>query len=117
MKKIVLNLERRKDRKESFNRDNIDKLGDYEFLKAIDGRDITLPSLYNQGIIPLQGWRDPFHNKKIRKGEIGCFLSHFNAWQRCIKEDEPIMVLEDDAIINENFDEFEMSKESPGEYM
>ena len=110
MKKIVLNLERRKDRKETFNKNNIDKLSDYEFLKAIDGRDITLPSLYQQGIIPLQGWRDPFHNKKIRRGEIGCFLSHFNAWQRCIKEDEPIMVLEDDAIINENFDEFEIQK-------
>src|SRR6056300_220717 len=110
MKKIVLNLARRQDRKSKFNERNIDKLTNYQFATAIDGKQLDVNRLYQQGVMTQQGWRDPFHNRKIRKGEIGCFLSHWNAWQTCINEKEPIMVLEDDAIISDDFDEFEILK-------
>ena len=110
MKKIVLNLARRQDRKDKFNERNIDKLTNYQFATAIDGKQIDIHRLYQQGVMPQQGWRDPFHNQKIRKGEVGCFLSHWNAWQTCLNENEPIMVLEDDAVITDDFDEFEIQK-------
>lgn len=28
---------------------------------------------------------------------IGCFMSHFSLWERCVEDDEPILVLEHDA--------------------
>ena len=43
-------------------------------------------------------------NKKLSKfgdlpGAQGCFLSHYMLWQRCVELDQPIIVLEDDAVI------------------
>lgn len=43
------------------------------------------------------------------KGAIGCFLSHIKVWKRFIcdknNEDDKIMVLEDDIILQDNFNE------------
>ena len=36
---------------------------------------------------------------------IGCFLSHYLLWKRCAEQDEPIMILEHDAIFIQPFDE------------
>ena len=33
----------------------------------------------------------------LRAGEIGCFISHRLAWQRCISLGQPLLILEDDA--------------------
>lgn len=34
-----------------------------------------------------------------RPGVIGCFLSHYSLWRKCMELDEPIMIFEDDVII------------------
>lgn len=45
----------------------------------------------------------------LRKGrnlslsELGCFASHYQLWQQCIKDNQPIIVLEDDANLLDNF--------------
>jgi len=31
--------------------------------------------------------------------ELGCFMSHFSLWQRCIQLDQPIVILEHDVIL------------------
>lgn len=36
----------------------------------------------------------------LTKTQIGCFASHYNVWQRCVKNGKPLIVLEDDAKIN-----------------
>jgi GR25 family glycosyltransferase involved in LPS biosynthesis len=36
---------------------------------------------------------------------VGCFLSHYLLWKRCAEQDEPIIVLEHDAIFIKPFDE------------
>lgn len=36
---------------------------------------------------------------------VGCFLSHYLLWKRCAEQDEPLMVLEHDAIFIKPFDE------------
>jgi GR25 family glycosyltransferase involved in LPS biosynthesis len=38
---------------------------------------------------------------------IGCALSHYLLWQRCVDEDEPILVLEHDAVFIRRFEPFD----------
>lgn len=104
MKKFVINLERRKDRKMSFLNRNT-TLTDVYFSSAVDGQKATLAELNQIGVKTAPNWRDPFRNRKITKGEIGCVLSHYNVWQQCITLNEPIIVFEDDAIITDKFNE------------
>lgn len=37
--------------------------------------------------------------KEIRKGEQGCFLSHYDLWNDCVKDDEPYLILEHDIFM------------------
>ena len=63
----------------------------------------------SKNIITDQTWSDLNLNlakeKKFRtiKGMQGCFLSHYHLWNKCIDLEEPIIVLEHDAIILEKF--------------
>lgn len=99
MKKFVINLKRRPDRKKHFIETNT-TLTDYSFVEAVDGED-NLSSYKTR-----PGWIDPFQKRDIIATEIACFLSHRNMWQKCVELDEPIYVIEDDAIINvERWDE------------
>jgi len=43
---------------------------------------------------------DKFLNYTIidKPGHQGCFLSHFELWQKCVKLDEPVIILEHDGI-------------------
>ena len=96
LKKFVINLEHRTDRKQHF----IDKnptLEDYTFVEAVDGLNQDL-SWYKT----RPGWIDPFQSRGIIPTEVACFLSHRNMWQKCVELDEPILVIEDDAIINKD---------------
>ena len=98
MKKLVINLERRTDRKEYFLKNN--SLEDVEFITAIDGQTENL-SMYPT----RKDWVDPFLNRPITNAEVACFLSHRKAWQACVDARESVIVMEDDAIINDTWDE------------
>ena len=100
MKKIVINLKRREDRKKQFLEKNA-FLSDVQWLDAFDAKDLTHEKLLKKGMDTNRLWRDPYKNRKITRGEIGCFISHATAWQYCMQVNEPIMVFEDDAIVNQ----------------
>ena len=105
MKKFVINLEKRSDRKKVFETKNA-FLTDYAFVQAFDSSDLTLGDLKKKGFNTNRLWRDPYKNRKMTKGEIGCFISHYLLWQHCISINEPIIIFEDDAIVSrENWDE------------
>ena len=94
MQKFVINLKSRPERKQHF----IDKnptLEDYTFVEAVDGLTQDLSDYKTR-----PGWIDPFQNRGIVPTEIACFLSHRKMWQKCIELNEPIYVIEDDAIVN-----------------
>ena len=38
-------------------------------------------------------------NKTLTVAEVACFLSHFLLWVKCAEQDEPIVILEHDAIM------------------
>lgn len=61
-----------------------------EFFKAINGHNAEYH--YKQTGIVKKG-----KFKKNRPGVAGCFFSHFYLWERCIKLNEPIIVLEHDG--------------------
>jgi len=97
VKKIVISLKRRQDRKKEFKNNN---LKDYKYLEAIDYK-----TLDTKDIIIDEEFRDPFQNRQVLKSEVACFLSHRKAWEECHRLREPVIILEDDAVINDTWDE------------
>lgn len=43
-------------------------------------RKLTQADLDKMGIKQLPQYRDPYHDRNMKFGEIGCFLSHYNIW-------------------------------------
>jgi len=109
MKTLVINLSHRKDRLDKFKQNNADYIS-YDVLKAVDGYKVEYADLRKMGFDTDHDWIDPILNTPLTKGEIGCFLSHWKAWKQCIKANEPVLVLEDDAIITDKFSYDELYK-------
>ena len=100
MRTFVISLEGRLDRKRLFADTN---RIEYEIFNAVDGHKLTHQKLLSQGFDTYKNWKDPLNDTHITHGEIGCFLSHFELWKKCIEINEPIVVLEDDAIVTDRF--------------
>uniref|UniRef100_T1I615 Glycosyl transferase family 25 domain-containing protein n=1 Tax=Rhodnius prolixus TaxID=13249 RepID=T1I615_RHOPR len=65
----------------------------YSLMRLLNDR--TLESL---GVKLMPGYKDPYHKRPMKLGEIGCFLSHYNIWKEVVdKEYDIVMVLEDDV--------------------
>lgn len=107
MKKLVINIPRRADRKKNFIEKNAGIITDYEWLEGVDGKLLTHEKLLEMGFDTNRNWREriDFNNKKMTRGEVGCLLSHWKAWEIVAKQTEPMMILEDDAYALENYDE------------
>ena len=97
MKKLVISLLRRTDRKKLFQQNN---LSDFDYIEAVDGAKETF-----RDIRARTNWLDPFRKRKMLNNEVACFLSHIKAWQRCIELNQTVIVMEDDAKINANWNE------------
>ncbi len=115
MKTFVINLKDRKDRIKKFKHLNDDFIS-YEIFNAINGYTISHTKLLRDGFDIDNNWIDPILNTKLTKGEVGCFLSHWKIWEECIRLNEPVLILEDDAIITENFSYDELYKIKKQQY-
>ncbi|TAL89905.1 MAG: glycosyl transferase [Candidimonas sp.] len=77
----------------------------YEFFDAIDGRenpDHYLFKKYNdKKRAQRRGGGTP-----LRLSQLGCFASHYQLWEKCLREDQAMIVLEDDAILLAPFMDF-----------
>ena len=68
---------------------------DYEIVDAVDGKDLDLIKLKH---------RLKVKNAEKKRGEVGCFLSHYNLWQRMADQKIPhAVILEDDAEWDDDF--------------
>ena len=115
MKTYVINLPNRTERMNTFELLNAPYLKNtqYERFDAIDGKKITYDELKKLGYDTDSNWIDPILKTRLTSGEVGCFLSHYNLWKKCIELDVPICVLEDDGIISGNlFDDMDELLES-----
>ncbi|XP_065085939.1 glycosyltransferase 25 family member [Ochlerotatus camptorhynchus] len=93
----MINLERRPERRNKmFN--NFNELGlDVDFFPAVDGRQLNDEKLQKIGIKFLSGYADPYHNRPMTMGEIGCFLSHYYIWEKMVTlNQQEVLILEDD---------------------
>jgi len=90
----VISLERSIDRKITFDNNN-SKYIKYTYFNAVDGKNINIECLSKN--IFKQG------SKNYSKTAIGCAQSHLNLWEKCIELDKPIIILEDDAIVSQDF--------------
>lgn len=99
-RRYVINLKRRPDRYAEFkNRSSIYFNPElFEKFDAIDGKNLD-PKIQEQ---------EPFFQKvNIRKGEIGCHLSHREIWKNVsedetLSDDDLIIVLEDDVFFTDH---------------
>jgi GR25 family glycosyltransferase involved in LPS biosynthesis len=95
--KLIINLERRPERLQHHD------LTDAEIIYAIDGRTLSPEEISSAKMRP--NWRDPFRNRRMTKGEYGCFRSHMQCWEIVSRSDAPMLVLEDDALFTVEYDE------------
>jgi hypothetical protein len=65
-----------------------------ETFWGVDGRTITSETWKEEGLIPRLD-----KPTMSRPGVQGCFLSHWMLWKKCTDLNEPIIILEHDAII------------------
>ncbi len=60
--------------------------------------------LYDSSSMLKSDW---FHSdycyQELLPQEFGCYLSHYLLWKECVKLDQPIVILEDDAMLESNF--------------
>lgn len=94
MEILVINLPQAKERWD-FQCTQLKRLGlDFKQHVAFSGQDIDTSYYYKMYATGPRA---------LSRNEVACFLSHRNAWQRCIDLGRPIIVLEDDSVLIDNF--------------
>lgn len=93
---LVMSLPRRRDRYEKFQRWNDQQAIGYEWVEAIDGQQLHFPDLVQENLASPQ-------LQHYTPGALGCALSHRKLWQRCVAENQAIVVCEDDAVLRKDF--------------
>jgi GR25 family glycosyltransferase involved in LPS biosynthesis len=83
---FLVSMEKDKDR-----RMNILKNIKVDDIYAVNGYNLDTNEMIKQGLI---------ENKKLKKGEIGCYLSHVHFFKKALESDVPVLVIEDDIKIN-----------------
>lgn len=93
----LINLERRPDRKRRMDL-CFDLLGiEAEWVKAVDGKQMTPEFVEKHGIKMLPTFQEPYNKRALKYGEIGCFMSHYNIWLDIIKNGyKEAIIFEDD---------------------
>ncbi len=60
--------------------------------------------LYDSSSLLKSDW---FHSdycyQELLPQEFGCYLSHYLLWKECVKTNQPVVILEDDAVLEPNF--------------
>ncbi|KAM9719037.1 procollagen galactosyltransferase 2-like [Menidia menidia] len=101
---FLVNLKRRSDRRERML-SSLAVLGiNATLVEAVDGKALTSSRLQAMGIDMLPGYKDPYSDRVLTRGEIGCFLSHFNIWKQVVQRElQQVLVLEDDVRFEPRF--------------
>lgn len=91
MKCVVISRERDVERRTNMMK-SLRDIPDWEFLNATDGHAPEQVPVRYSVLCPKEFWG----GKVLKPGAIGAFISHFRAWEKCLAEDRPVVVLEDD---------------------
>ncbi|KAL2097203.1 hypothetical protein ACEWY4_006410 [Coilia grayii] len=100
----LINLRRRQDRRQRML-NTLDVLGlEATLTDAVDGKALNSSQLVAMGIDMLPDYKDPYSGRVLTRGEIGCFLSHYNIWKQMVdKGQQQVLLLEDDVRFESRF--------------
>ncbi|MCQ2825094.1 glycosyltransferase family 25 protein [Helicobacter pylori] len=63
-----------------------------------------IQELYDSSSLLKSDW---FHSdycyKELLPQEFGCYLSHYLLWKECVKTNQPVVILEDDIVLESHF--------------
>ncbi|MEZ9340228.1 glycosyltransferase family 25 protein [Vibrio splendidus] len=93
---FVINLESSTERKDNINHQLDELFLPFEFFSAIDGRTSPphpLLKRYNDDL------SQTYRAKTLSAGQLGCYASHYLLWKKCVEINQPIIVIEDDALL------------------
>ncbi|XP_076142678.1 procollagen galactosyltransferase 1 [Alosa pseudoharengus] len=94
---FMINLLRRKDRRDRMLRTLYEQELTCKVINAVDGKALNTSQVDALGIKMLPGYSDPYHGRPLTKGELGCFLSHYNIWKEIVDRGlRSSLVIEDD---------------------
>ncbi|XP_041861443.1 procollagen galactosyltransferase 1 [Melanotaenia boesemani] len=94
---FMINLERQAGRKKRMLRSLYEQKIACKVFEAVDGNAMNATQIHTQGIHMLPGYSDPYHGRPLTKGELGCFLSHYNIWKEIVEQGlQTSLVIEDD---------------------
>uniref|UniRef100_A0A669BRX0 procollagen galactosyltransferase n=1 Tax=Oreochromis niloticus TaxID=8128 RepID=A0A669BRX0_ORENI len=94
---FMINLVRRADRRERMLRTLYEQEISCKVVAAVDGKALNTSDIESMGIKMLPGYKDPYHGRPLTKGELGCFLSHYNIWKEIVDRGlQTSLVIEDD---------------------
>ncbi|MBN3322829.1 GT251 galactosyltransferase, partial [Atractosteus spatula] len=101
---FLINLKRRADRRDRMLR-TLEALSiDTTVTEAVDGKALNTSQIQALGIEMLPGYKDPYSNRVLTRGEIGCFLSHHYTWTQVVERGlQRVLVLEDDVRFEPRF--------------
>ncbi|XP_061490043.1 procollagen galactosyltransferase 2 isoform X2 [Rhineura floridana] len=101
---FMINLKRRKDRRDRMLRTLYEQEISVKLVEAVDGKALNTSQLKALNIDMLPGYQDPYSLRVLTRGEIGCFLSHYYIWKEVMdRELEKILVIEDDVRFEHQF--------------
>ncbi|KAG7316142.1 hypothetical protein KOW79_021008 [Hemibagrus wyckioides] len=94
---FMINLLRRSDRRERMLRTLWEQEITCKIANAVDGKALNDSQIRALGIRMLPSYSDPYHGRPLTKGELGCFLSHYNIWTEIVERGlQRSLVIEDD---------------------
>ena len=98
---FIISLARAKERRADISR-RLDAAGvSYEIFDGVDGEALNLAGLGDR--LKPDDYRIKY-GRGFTRGEIGCYLSHYNLWQKIVDEKiEHAIIFEDDAVWDEDF--------------
>ena len=102
MKIYVISLERAVERRSRVESVLAARGIDFEFFNAVNGFE-GLPERLQA--LPDDQHRIRFRSRPLTPGEKGCYASHFLLWEKCVEFNEPILILEDDFLPTQYFEE------------
>ncbi|MCG7496794.1 glycosyltransferase family 25 protein [Vibrio sp. Of7-15] len=104
MKIFVISLLRTQNRRTSIKEQLDNQNIKFEFFDAIDGHKEPNHPLFANYNYTKRLW---FSNGRMpSKGELGCYASHYLLWKKCIKMNQPILIIEDDVRVSRSLKEF-----------
>lgn len=97
---LLINLPRSNDRRTRMEQ-RLKSLGlGYEILSAVDGRAQQEQLLHTVDVTAFER----HVGRDVLPGEIGCYHSHLQAWERFLASDaQVLLVLEDDMVFHDDF--------------